>query len=470
MKDGIAKSHGQFPELADARVLLVDDDMAIADLIVAMIKDKVAVLHTAHTCDDAVAANRTGRFNIALVDIHLPDGNGVDVVARLRQEQPLLCPIMITGFVNDEMAQKLETAHIDTLLTKPFSPVQLYFCICRELARKKAKNMPAPVSLPESTGSSEIKGVSYYTNELRRKVDDFGRTDMPILILGPTGTGKELIARAIHGCSVRSARPMITVNSSAIPEHLEESEFFGHARGAYTGASQAKDGIIRCADGSSLFLDEVAELSLRMQAKLLRVLDNHDYFRVGETIPQKANFRLISATNRPLVDMIKAGLFREDLYFRIRAATIVTQPLARHKEDIPVLINYFMNRLRAEKGTEFTLNVDAFDMLMHYTWPGNIRELKHTVELLCTMSKDGAMITRESVVWVLSMEASGDSGQIVPFSTAKKDFERAYYRTMLIKYNGNISMASRAAGIERAYFSKRLRALGIEKELLRPAE
>jgi transcriptional regulator with PAS, ATPase and Fis domain len=258
---------------------------------------------------------------------------------------------------------------------------------------------------------------------------------------------------------------MITVNSSAIPEHLEESEFFGYAKGAFTGASQAKEGILKCADGSTLFLDEVGELSLRMQAKLLRVLDGHEFMRLGDTAPQRPNFRLVSATNRPLPEMIKAGLFREDLYFRLRAATIVTQPLAKHKEDIPALINHFLANQRQETGRDFSLNIEALEVITHYTWPGNVRELKNTIESICGINQESNVITRENILWVLSEATKGDSAPVVPFSAAKMDFERDYYRNLLIKFKGNISLASRAAGIERAYFSKRIRALGLAKEM-----
>jgi two-component system nitrogen regulation response regulator NtrX len=454
----------KFTELAAARVLLVDDDETTTDLISSMLCDSVASIDVRRTCADAITSARAGSHTVALVDVNLPDGNGFDVISRFKTEKIPLSVIMITGLVDPEMAHLLEQSGVQTLLTKPFSQTQLKFSICRELARKRQRGRERAVLISGDAPGNELVGISPYIRELRRKIEDFSASDIPLLIMGPTGTGKEIVARAIHSRSVRAKKPLITVNSSAIPEHLEESEFFGYAKGAFTGASQAKEGILKCADGATLFLDEVGELSLRMQAKLLRVLDGHEFMRLGDTAPQRSDFRLVSATNRPLSDMIKAGLFREDLYFRLRAASIVTSPLSKHKEDIPALINHFLSKQRQNTGREFSISIEALDVITHYTWPGNIRELKNTIESLCSMSQESDVISKESVLWVLSEAAKGDTAPVVPFSAAKMDFERDYYRNLLIKFNGNISMASRAAGIERAYFSKRIRALGLAKE------
>lgn len=456
----------RFPELADARLLIVDDDEITTELIQAMITDSCALLKVTRTCAGAIEAARTGEFNVAIVDIKLPDGDGFDIINQLRAENIPLSIVMITGFVAAETAQKLETFGIETLLVKPFSVTQLSFSICRELARhtrrKHAKRHAALLPGGDQT-DNVLAGVSAYIKTLRRKIDDFAANDLPLLILGPTGSGKDVFAQAVHDHSPRGCKPLITVNSSAIPEHLEESEFFGHTKGAFTGATHSKEGIIACANGSTLFLDEIGDLSLRMQAKLLRVLDGHEYLRVGDTVPQKSNFRLISATNRPLTEMIKNGTFREDLYFRIKAATLVTLPLSKHKEDIPSLISHFLKPLRIERKMDFRMSVDAIDVMTHYTWPGNIRELRNTVESLCAACRGTEVITKESVLWTLFEENKGDSGNIIPFSAAKIDFERDYYRTLLIKFNGNISKAAQASGIERAYFSKRTKALGLSK-------
>jgi DNA-binding NtrC family response regulator len=454
----------KLPELRDARVLVVDDEPGMLDIVAGMLQGYVAELRSARSCAEALERVREGGVDIALVDVNLTDGNGFDLIVRMKDAHKSMSFIMITGLASDEEIRKLDKLGITTLLTKPFTAMQLRFCISREICRKKHSVRHLNGGRECDGLAEELVGISGYAKELRRKILELAAGDSPVLIQGPTGTGKEIIARTIHRCSARGAKPIMTVNSSAIPEHLEESEFFGYAKGAFTGASQAKDGILRCADGSTLFLDEVGELSLRMQAKLLRVLDGHEFFRVGETAPQRSDFRLISATNRTLQEMIKCGSFREDLFFRLRAALVVTQPIVKHKEDIPSLTNHFLKGMREVKHRDFEFSVDALETLTHYTWPGNIRELKNTVEVLCTAAQDTGIISRESVVWALSESGRGDNAPVTPFSTAKIDFERDYYRTLLIKFNGVISSAARAAGIERAYFSKRIRALGLSKE------
>ncbi len=454
------------PELSRARILVVDDDKDMGGMIDAMLKPHVGSLRLAASCGEAMELSARGVFDIAVVDINLPDGSGFDLIRNLQEQTEALSFIIISGEAESSMAWRLERMGIQSLLTKPFSSTQLRFSLGRELVHRyhSAKKGLTVSGIKKPV---ELVGTSSYMKDLRRKIREFAESELPVLILGPTGTGKEIVAQSIHSRSSRGNKPMMTVNSSAIPEHLEEAEFFGYAKGAFTGALQAKDGILKCADGSSLFLDEVGELSLRMQAKLLRVLDGHDFLRVGDTDPQSVNFRLISATNRPLAAMIRSGMFREDLFYRLRARSIVTQPLTGHKEDIPSLTDYFMRTMGAAKGREFRLHEDALDVLRHYAWPGNIRELRNAVVALFEGALDTGTITRQNVLWVLSEAVHDGTVPVRPFAEAKMDFERDYYRALLLKFDGNISGAARAGGIERAYFSKRIRALGLENEIFR---
>jgi DNA-binding NtrC family response regulator len=371
--------------------------------------------------------------------------------------------VLISGYATDETAFSMEEIGVQSLLTKPFTVTQLKFTLFRELMRLKEPGIRSLCDEPAAEGClGGLKGSSAYIRDLHHKIRQISRGDIPVLIQGPTGTGKEIIARAIHGCSGRKDKPIIIVNSSAIPEHLEESEFFGHAKGAFTGAFEPKDGILRCAHGATLFLDEVGELSLRMQAKLLRVLDGHEFCRIGETVPQRSDFRLISATNRPLQDMVRDGSFRQDLFFRLKACMIQTESLATHREDIPCLVQHFLSRCQAKEQRPFSITAQAVELLVNYEWPGNVRELKNTIESLCTIAGKAGTITLESIEWLLNGVQRQSPSSVVPFAQAKIDFERNYYRSLLERFHGNISVAARVSGIERAYFSKRVKALGLE--------
>jgi DNA-binding NtrC family response regulator len=453
-----------FPDLAGANILLVDDEPDMHAIVSEIILNTHAKLECVDCIEAAKRIARKIRFDVALVDMILPDANGIDLVHHFRQLHPETSIIVITGHADHDMAYSLEDAGVRSVLTKPFSASQLRFTLCKELARRKLLEKEGAVHGQHADAGNEgLVGNSAYIKNLRNKIKVFALGAMPVLIQGPTGTGKEIVAAAIHRISSRNKRPMITVNSSAIPEHLEESEFFGHARGAFTGANEEKDGIIACADGSSLFLDEVGELSLRMQAKLLRVLDGHGYTRVGESKPRSADFRLISATNRPLLAMIKDGTFREDLYFRLKSGTIETLPLFSHKEDIPLLVRHFLFELGASQKKNFIITGEALEALTGYEWPGNIRELKNVVESLCAINNKSCTITAESIEWVISGIKKGPPAlPPAPFSEAKTEFEKKFYTNLLVKHNGNITASAKEAGVDRPNFSKKLKTLGIK--------
>lgn len=447
--------------LRNLRLLLVDDENWMTDWIKDTVKGYIAELYCANSyCEGkAVAAKR--QFDIALLDINLKDGNGIDLVEDVRNMQKEIGFILMTGLAKDEMMRALADHAIHSILIKPFSVEQLQFSLYHVFVQVKTARLNRKITVPvRGIDSQSLTGSSRYIKDLQNQIELLAQSDVPVFINGPTGTSKEIVARVIHEKSRRSGQKLITVNSSAIPEHLEESEFFGYAKGAFTGANNEKQGILQCAEGTTLFLDEVAELSLRMQAKLLRVLDGYEFCRIGETIPRKSNFRLISATNRSLTDMIKEGTFREDLYFRIKATQITTRLLSEHPEDIPDLVKEFLVNADRTNGNIVKITPDALDILCRWDWPGNIRELKNTIESIRVNCVTTGLITRENVLSYFGKFDSNEDLPLISFSEAKADFEKDYYQSLLIRFSGNVSMAARAAGLERAYFSKRVKSLG----------
>ena len=451
-----------FAELQGASILLVDDEPEITDVVQGILEGTGVSFFFARGIESAKKIIKTNSLHLALIDIVLRDGSGLDLIRLLNRDYPDVSLVAITGFADSSMALSLEQAGVQTVLTKPFSASQLRFTLCKEIIRRNSainQGMERAEAAKECEGG--LVGDSDYIQALREKILVLSQSDIPVLIEGPTGTGKEIIAHAIHRQGQHGGKDMIIVNSSAIPEHLEESEFFGHTKGAFTGAVEEKKGILKCADNSTLFLDEVGELSLRMQAKLLRALDGHEFSRVGETSPQRTNFRLISATNRPLWEMIQNGAFREDFYFRLKSGTIGTKPLKQHREDVPRLTRHFMFKFGEEHNRLFSITKDALELLVAYDWPGNIRELRNAVESLCTITMKTKLITKETISMVIACPTGNSRPTEITFSMHKLDFEKNYYVSLLTKHGGNIAMAAREAGIHRPNLSKKLKLLGI---------
>lgn len=299
--------------------------------------------------------------------------------------------------------------------------------------------------------TSEIIGVSNIVKTLKYRITQFGNLDTPVLISGESGTGKELVARAIHKNSRRAGKPFIAVNCGGLPPTLIESELFGHTQGSFTGATKTKNGLIDAADGGTLFLDEIGELPLTSQSVFLRILDSGEYYRIGESVSQRADVRIVSATNRNLEMMIEEGKFRKDLFYRLKGSCIHLPPLRERKEDIPVLISHFLkNRCMISKA--------AMIMLQEMDWPGNIRELKMTIISLAGMCKNNE-INENDVSSLLDLKVELPSAQIIPFHIEKEAlinrFEKTYLSRLINICGGNISKAAQISGLTR----KHLRAL-----------
>ncbi len=351
----------------------------------------------------------------------------------------------------------------DALSTKGFST---YTASNIQDAMRIAQREPVDLIITNGNALGLI-GASQYITKLRKKIRDLARGEFPVLIQGPSGTGKEIVANAIHDCSSRKDYPIVTINCAAIPKHLEESEFFGHAKGAFTGAHRDKSGIITAADKSTLFLDEVGELSFGVQAKLLRVLENGEFLRIGKTKPRIVDIRLITATNKNLKEMVEQGSFREDLYFRL-GIIITTKTLSEHKEDIPVIVKHFINKnCERDPRCPARITSEAMTCLVENHWQGNIRELKQIVNLLCHTGAGKKRISITDIQSALEQKVSDihdDESYSLKKSKVLKEFETEYFTKLLQRYSGNISKAAKASDMHRPNLIKKLKGLGIDPE------
>ena len=393
-------------------------------------------------------------IDLVITDLKMPDGGGARVVELVKEVAPDTPVIMITAFPSVESAvQALKTGVVDYLI-KPFTPDELAAAarnaLCAGQARDRAELLrrigPVDTDVPEIVGNSPA--LTDMLTQVRR-VASF---DAHVLILGETGTGKELVARALHRLSPRSKRPFVAINCAAIPDTLFESELFGHVKGAFTGAVASKRGLLEQADGGTLFLDEIGDLSATSQAKLLRTLESGTCRKVGGTAERKVDVRVVSAANRDLQEEVRAGLFREDIFYRLAALEVRLPPLRDRGEDIPQLAAFFLEKLGGG-GEVLGFSEQAVGLLEGYDWPGNVRELQNAVQrLLARVS--GSYVTAEDVVRSGVVGHKQRLKQSLPSPRSRREaamtgFERRHLQRVLDEHDGNVTRAARTLGIHR---------------------
>jgi DNA-binding NtrC family response regulator len=371
------------------QVLVIDDDESTIDLMKFQLESQGFEVTTAALGSSALAAVHERDFDIILADFNLPDVNGIELVKRIKEIAPDTEIIMVTGYGSMETAIEATKAGAFFFIEKPINFDELGILIGKAIESKKQKSEIKELRgrLTNRTSYEGIVGGSRVMQDIYEIIESVADSDANILILGESGTGKEVIANAIHYKSLRAKKPFIKVNCSALPKDLIESQLFGHTRGSFTGATSDKMGYIGQANGGSLLLDEIGEMPIELQPKLLRVLQERVYYRVGSDRPQEVDFRLICSTNRNPLDAIADGTLREDLYYRINTIEIKIPPLRERMEDIPILAEHFL-QIYADKykGSPMKFSQRAYDQMLGYAWRGNVRELQHTVEravLLC---------------------------------------------------------------------------------------
>jgi two-component system nitrogen regulation response regulator NtrX len=449
-------------------ILIVDDEEPIRRSLAGVLADEGYEVVTAASGREALDLLAEAQPALALLDILMPEMDGVETLKRFREARPEMAVIMVTGHGGIEEAVKTVKLGAYDFITKPPDAERIVLSVKHgiEEYRLRQENEALKGRLERRY---EIVGESAAVRELKRQIGLAGPTNGWVLIHGESGSGKELVARAIHKASRRAAGPFIEVNCAAIPQELIESELFGHEKGAFTGAVSQKRGKFELADQGTIFLDEIGDMSQATQAKVLRVLEGQEFQRVGGTRTMKVEVRVVAASNKDLQAEIGRGTFREDLYYRLNVVPLEVPPLRERKEDIPVLVRYFLQEFAAEYGQKpKTIEPAALELFLRHPWKGNVRELRNFIERLMIMAP-GPVITADDVP-PLSGPKAGDGTVTTArldhatLKEARAAFEREFIIRKLRENRGNISKTADEIDVERSNLHRKIKALGIETE------
>jgi two-component system response regulator GlrR len=438
--------------VSSAKILLVDDDRNLIELIKMRLESASYKVSPALKEEEAIEAAKGRVFDLAIVDLQLVHQDGISLMEQLHLIIPEMPVIILTAHGSIESAVRAMKKGAYNYLTKPFDHRELLLQIEKALEKR---NLTSEIKrlkglLQERYDFANIVAKSEKMQQVLEVVSRIAKTESTVYISGESGTGKELIAKTIHLASERKDKSFIAINCAALPETLMESELFGHEKGAFTGAVRSKKGLLTLAHEGTVFLDEIGDMPLSIQAKLLRVLQERQFYPVGSEKPVEVDVRVISATQKNLEDQVKQGLFREDLYYRIHVVPIHLPPLRERKEEIPSLVEYFLKKLNQQMKKEVQgLTPRAMQRLMLHDWPGNVRELENTIEYSMAMTKE-KLITEDFVLQTKVPVVSQES--IRPFKEAKDEFEKGYLIHLLQVCQGNVSQAAKLAGKYRADF------------------
>jgi len=446
-------------------ILVVDDEPGVRSSVSGVLKDEGFEVEAVGTGEECLERANSDAFDVIVLDIWLPGLDGLTTLQRLRERQIDSQVVIISGHGNIESAVRAIKMGAFDFIEKPLSLEKTVLVVRNALRQRdlEAENRVLRAKVDRQQQNTMV-GESAPMLRLREQVAQAAPTNGRVLILGDSGTGKELVARTIHSFSRRKSGPFIEVNCAAIPEELIESELFGHVRGAFTGAVADKPGRFEQANTGTIFLDEIADMSLKTQAKVLRVLQEQVMERVGGTQRIKVDVRVVAATNKDLVEEIRAGRFREDLYFRLNVVPIFVPSLRERQDDIAPLADHFMSVLATEYGRRpKRMAPEAAARLRQYAWPGNVRELRNVIERLIIMVQ-GDTITAQDLGF-LGRDGVPDTpaahGPARPLSEARDEFEKDYILQTLAAQQGNMSRTAEVLGVERSNLYKKLRAFGV---------
>ena len=452
------------------KILVVDDEPGIRELLSIMLSSEGYDVSTARDYNTALTKFQQNDFDIIIADIMMPGKSGIDLMKAIREKDPDIPIIIITAYASINSA--IEALRLDAFdyITKPFSVDQIKFIIKRALDVRKLKveNRLLKQKLTKTEAIDGFIGTSKSAQKIRELVKKIAQTESTVLITGESGTGKEIIARAIHELSPRSGGPFVSINCAAVPETLLESELFGYKKGAFTGATKDKIGLFAAADGGTFFLDEVAEMPLPIQAKLLRILETYEFVPLGSTTPVKVDIRLVAATNKNLKELVDQNRFRADLYYRLNVIHIHIPPLRERREDILPIAYSILERVALKRNEPVKkLSDEAKELILNAPWEGNVRELENVLEraaILC----DDEIITPEHLPEYIVEEVSAQGQK--PFEAifenvddikSLEEMEKAYIFYTLARTNWNKALAAEKLGIDLSTLYRKIDRYGI---------
>jgi two-component system, NtrC family, response regulator HydG len=440
---------------SQSRLLIVDDELSVRDSLGKWFHEEGYEVETAESASEAMTKLALGKWHAALVDIKMHGTDGIELQRRMHEIDPDMLVIMMTGYASvDTAVAALKNGAYD-YVTKPLDPDEISHLVKRALAHKQTEeeNVRLRETVAEVARPEDIVGQSAAMNHVYDAIETVGPTDATVLITGESGTGKELVARAIHHASPRKFHPLVVIHCGALTESLLESELFGHEKGAFTGAQYRKKGKFEIAEGGTVFLDEIGDISLKTQTDLLRVLQEREIVRVGSNLPIKVDFRCVAATNKDLEKLIEEGSFRPDLFYRLNVFRIELPPLRDRRDDIPVLVNNFVHKFSEQMNKRITrVSPGAMNTLQQQAWAGNVRELENAVERAMVVAQEPEI--RESD-FVFKVAATPNGGP-----KSLDEMERAHILQTLESVKWNQTRAAEILQIDRVTLHHKLKKYG----------
>lgn len=439
---------------AQGKLLIVDDELSVRDSLGKWFREEGYETGTAESASEALTRMAENKWDLALLDIKMHGTDGIELQRRLHELDPDLIVIMMTGYASVETAViALKNGAYD-YVSKPLDPDEIAHLVKKALAHKRAEqeNVRLRETVAQATNPGDLVGQSPPMRKVFEAIETVAPTDANVLITGESGTGKELVVRAIHAASMRRFHPLVAIHCGALTETLLESELFGHEKGAFTGAQYRKKGKFEVADGGTVFLDEIGDISLKTQTDLLRVLQEHEIMRVGGNQIIKVDFRCVAATNKNLEEMIEEGTFRPDLFYRLNVFRIELPPLRERREDIPLLVTHFVRKFALAMNKHITrVNSAAMNQLQQQPWMGNVRELENAVERAMVVAQEPEIREQDFIFKTPAPPAAGKS---------LDDIERVHILRILEECNGNQSRAADVLGIDRVTLHHKLKRYG----------